>query len=84
MVTSGNAVRIIYRASNLLSDIVSFFSRQALGFPEEVRFSHRRAASPPPFMLDLYDSVADGRGRWRAPTPYDANVVRSLRETGEE
>ena len=56
---------------------------QALGLPEEVRFSHRRAPAPPPFMLDLYNSVADGRGRWRAPTPFDANVVRSHRETGE-
>ena len=34
-------------------------------------------------MLDLYNTVADGRGRWRAPTPYDANVVRSYRETGD-
>ncbi|XP_043229362.1 bone morphogenetic protein 2-like [Amphibalanus amphitrite] len=53
---------------------------QALGFPEEVEFSHRRPPPPPALMVDLYNSVADGRGRWRGPTPYDANVVRSLRE----
>ncbi|XP_037091522.1 bone morphogenetic protein 2-like [Pollicipes pollicipes] len=32
-------------------------------------------------MLELYNRVADDRGRRRGPTPYGASVVRSCRET---
>ena len=56
---------------------------QALGLPDGPRTGRRSPSPPPALMLDLYNSVTDGRGRWRGPAPYGASVVRSLPETGQ-
>ncbi|RWS12818.1 anti dorsalizing morphogenetic protein precursor-like protein, partial [Dinothrombium tinctorium] len=37
-----------------------------------------RHVSPPQYMLDLYNSIADSSGVTHTPNPYHANIVRSF------
>ena len=43
-----------------------------------------RRPRPPPFMLNLYNSVADSTsGITRTPNPYNANTVRAFQDKGK-
>ncbi|XP_023219136.1 bone morphogenetic protein 7-like [Centruroides sculpturatus] len=42
-----------------------------------------RHHSPPEYMLDLYNAIADSSGITRTPNPYYATIVRSFPDKGE-
>jgi len=45
-------------------------------------FTHRKV--PPQFMMELYNAIADPSGVTRGRNPYNAKVVRSFVERGDD
>lgn len=76
----------------IILDIITFRSNnstckrisplvQVFGLPDVGERRHHQ--TPPQFMTELYNNIADQSGVTRRRNPYNANVIRSFIERGE-
>ncbi|XP_072038425.1 bone morphogenetic protein 2-like [Amphiura filiformis] len=65
-----------------MGKLLQVFGLENYTGPNEVgSMATNRPPRPPPFMLNLYNSVADSTsGITRSPNPYNANTVRALQD----
>ncbi|XP_038061356.1 bone morphogenetic protein 4-like [Patiria miniata] len=58
---------------------------RAIGLENNTLEEPARRPQPPPFMLDLYSSIADpSSGKMKMPRPFNANTVRSLPDKADK